>query len=400
MSTTPAAADSRAPGLATDPGGGLAVGMFTDSYRPRLSGVVHSVAWLTQALRRQGHRVVVFAPNYPGYRDGEPDVVRLPSVSHPRYPDFPLLVPVARGLDRRVAELGLEVVHAHSPFAAGRLAEAVRGRRPLVFTHHTLYEEYVHYAPWVPRSWAKRWVRRRVVDFCNRCDLVLAPTEAVRGLLRSRGVRCRIEVVPTAGVDLQALEQVPPADPSRLGLPRGARLVVCAGRMAPEKSMETVLQAFAATPRLREAYLVMVGGGPSLDALRELAAQLGLDARVRFAGPLPWEQGVGWMKAADVFAFASRTETQGLVVVEAMACGLPVVAVGAGGVAEVVDHGRTGLLVGPDPRELGEAVACLLDDPGRRQAMAEEARRRAREFSADGVASRLSELYRWVLEAR
>lgn len=378
----------------------LAVGMFTDSYRPRLSGVVHSVAWAAQALRQQGHRVVVFAPRYPGYQDDEPDVVRLASVRHRRHPDFPLLLPVAWGVHRQVEQLGVQLLHAHSPFAAGRLAEVLRGRRPLVFTYHTLYEEYVHYAPWVPRPWARRWVRGRVVDFCNRCDLVVAPTEAVRSLLRSRGVRSRVEVVPTAGVDLQALDGVPAADPSQLGVPRGTRVVVCAGRMAPEKSMETVLQAFASTPRLREAYLVMVGGGPSLEALRTLAGQLGLNGRVRFTGPLPWEQAVGWMKAADVFAFASSTETQGLVVVEAMACGVPVVAVRAGGVAEVVDHGRTGLLVGSDPRELGEAVSRLLEDPKERQAMAAEARRRARQFSADRVAARLSELYRSVLEVR
>lgn len=378
----------------------LAVGMFTDSYRPRLSGVVHSVAWTAQALRQQGHRVVVFAPRYPGYQDEEPDVVRLASVRHRRHPDFPLLLPLAWGVHRQVERLGLQVLHAHSPFAAGRLAEVVRGRRPLVFTYHTLYEEYVHYAPWVPRSWARRWVRGRVVGFCNRCDVVVAPTEAVRSLLRSRDVRSRVEVIPTAGVDLQALEEVPAANPTQLGVPQGARLVVCAGRMAPEKSMDTVLRAFATTPRLREAYLVMVGGGPSLEALRTLAGQLGLHGRVYFTGPLPWEQAVGWMKAADVFALASNTETQGLVVVEAMACGVPVVAVRAGGVAEVVHHGRTGLLVHSDPRELGEAVVRLLEDPQERQAMADEARRWARQFSADRVAARLSELYRSVLEVR
>jgi len=378
----------------------LVVGMFTDSYRPRLSGVVHSVAAVARALREQGHRVVVFAPRHPGYQDHEPDVVRLPAVANRRHPDFPLLLPVARGLDRLVEELGLQVVHAHSPFAAGRLAEASRGPRPLVFTHHTLYEEYVHYAPVLPGSWARRWVRGRVVRFCNRCDLVVAPTGAVRELLRSRGVRSWLEVVPTAALDLEAMARIPAADPRSVGVPDGAPLVVSAGRMAPEKSMETVLQAFAETPRLREAYLVMVGGGPRLEGLRKLAGELDVTARVRFTGPLPWEQVVAWMKAARVFLFASRTETQGLVLVEAMACGLPVVAVRAGGVTEVVEDGRTGFAVDPDPAQLGAATARVLGDEQLRRSLGEEARRRAEEFSGPRVATRLAELYRSVLEAR
>jgi hypothetical protein len=241
--------------------GGLAVGMFTDSYRPRLSGVVHSVASVARALREQGHRVVVFAPRHPDYQDQEPDVVRLPALSNRRHPDFPLLLPVVRGLDRLVNELGLQVVHTHSPFTAGRLAEASRGPRPLVFTHHTLYEEYVHYAPLVPRSWARRWVRGRVVRFCNRCDLVVAPTGGGAGPLTVPR-----RAVPGGGGPHRGPGPrgggtgCPRRIPVSAGVPDGAPLAVCAGRMAPEKSMDTVLQAFAATPALREGLLGDGGG--------------------------------------------------------------------------------------------------------------------------------------------
>lgn len=372
--------------------------MFTDSYRPRLSGVVHSVAAVTQALREQGHRVVVFAPRYPGYRDCEPDVVRLPSLANPAHPDFPLLVPVAADVNRRVADLGLAVLHTHSPFAAGRLAATSRRGRPLVFTHHTLYEEYVHYAPWTPASLARRWVRWHVVRFCNRCDLVVAPTRAVQDLLRARGVRSKVEVVPTAALNLDLLDRVAPADPQECGIPRGAPVVVCAGRMAPEKSMEVVVQAFAHLRPSQDAWLVMVGGGPSLDFLRALAGRLGVHERVRFLGPQPWERVVAWMKLAWVFLFASRTETQGLVVVEAMACRTPVVAVRAGGVAEVVEHELTGLLTEPSPEALGRALEKLLAEEDLRRMLSERARKRAEAFSAFRVAGRLVELYRSLLE--
>lgn len=374
--------------------GGLVIGMFTDSYAPRRSGVVHSIAAVAAALRARGHRVVVFAPRMEGFEDSEPDVVRLPAVPNPRHPDFPLLLPAAPGLGRSLSELGVQVVHAHSPFTAGQLALRVRGRRPLVFTHHTLYEEYVHYAPAIPRPLARWWVRRRVVGFCNRCDAVVAPTATVRDRLRSSGVRTRVEVVSTAALDLDALARVQPVDRAAWGIPPGAPLVVCAGRMAPEKSMEDVLLAFARTPALKPAYLAMIGGGPSLDSLRALARDLGAEDRVRFTGSVPWEQVIGWMKAGDVFAFASRTETQGLVVAEALACGLPVVAVRAGGVAEAVEDGRSGLLVDGDPAALGKAVARVLYDDSLREALRQGARARAAHFSSDQVGEQLLALYR------
>ncbi len=355
---------------------------------------------LVQGLRRLGAKPSLFAPAYPGYRDPEPDVYRLPSFRLPRYPDFPLLLPVQPGLLRQVRAIQPEVVHVHSPFTAGQLG--LRAARalgvPVVFTHHTLYPEYVHYVPCVPRSFAAWAVRAHVVRFCNRCDAVIAPSRAVAELLEAQGVRSRIVVIPTAGLDLAAIDRIPASDRAVLGIPRDRVLVLYAGRLAQEKNLNLLLEAFHLASRGRNLHLLLVGDGPDRHLLEHEARLKGILDRVTFAGALPHEAVLGWMKASDVFVFASRTETQGLAVVEAMACGLPVAAVDATGTSETVVHGRTGFLVPPDPAALADAVACLADQPELRATLGAQARAEAVRWSLAALAERVLEVYRSVRE--
>lgn len=380
-------------------GGGdpVRVGMFSDSYLPRISGVVRSVASFVTELRRQGHYAAVFAPGYQGYRDADPDVVRFPSVRAPTVPDFPLAIPFARRFLHDLRRRRLTVIHTHSPFlmgTAGRYA-ARRLRLPLVFTHHTMYPEYVHYMPLVSERLSREVVARYTARYCNRCTLVIAPSQTVKTWLTSLGVRTRIEVLPTAGLEFERLDRL---DPSwvrpRYGIPPDAPLIITVGRLAREKRFDVLLDAFARAARGGPARLLVVGGGPQESGLRAAAARLGIGGQVAFAGSLEHDRVLDCYAAADLFAFASPTETQGLVVVEAMAAGLPVVAVAAGGVAEVVADGRTGLLADPDPRALAAAIRRMLDDPGLRSRCAEAGREAAQEYAIGEIVARLVDLYR------
>jgi 1,2-diacylglycerol 3-alpha-glucosyltransferase len=373
------------------------VGMFSDSYLPRISGVVRSVESFVTELRRQGHHASVYAPGYPGYVDRDPDVVRFPSVQAPGVPDFPLAIPVARRFVADLRARRLTMIHTHSPFllgSAGRYA-ARRLRLPLVFTHHTMYSEYVHYMPLVSQRFSREVVTKYTVRYCNRCTLVIAPSEAVRTFLTAGGVRARIEVLPTAGLDLARFGRL---DPSwvrrRYGISAGAPLLITVGRLAREKRFDNLLASFARAARGGPERLLVVGGGPQAAELRRVARTLGIAGQVAFSGPLEHDRVLDCYAAADLFAFASPTETQGLVVVEAMAAGLPVVAVGTGGVAEVVGHEETGLLVPQDIDALAAAIRRMLDDPGLRRRCAEAGRRAAREYAIEEVVQRLVGLYR------
>lgn len=378
----------------------LTIAMLSESYVPRISGVVISLAAYAGALRDAGHRVVIAAPAFPGHRDEDPDVLRLPSVRTPAQSDFPLALPLRARLlgDPRIQ--AADVLHAHSPFIMGRLALSVARRlgRPLVFTHHTLYHEYVHYVPWLPPRVTRPAVLRWVRDFANRCELVIAPSGVIREMLRGQGVAARIEVLPTGGIDPERVARLDPkAARLRYGIPPGAPLMVTVSRLAPEKSVDMVLRAFQQVSGPRGAYLLVVGGGPSAASLEAFARELGIAERVRFTGALPHQGALEAMAGADLFVFASQTETQGVVLVEAMAAGLPVVAVRAGGAAEVVRDGESGLLVPSDAAALAEAVNQLLGDEARRAAFARRAREIATGYAVASLARRLVRLYQSIL---
>lgn len=375
----------------------MRVGMFSDSYLPRISGVVRSIESFVTELRRQGHHASIFAPGYQGYVDGDPDVIRFPSLRPPGIPDFPLAIPLARRFIADARTRRLSVVHTHSPFlmgTAGRYA-ARRLRLPLIFTHHTMYSEYVHYVPFVSQRFSGEVVTRYTVRYCNKCSLVIAPSYTVKTWLTSLGVTAPMEVLATAGIDLGRFTRLDPwwVRP-RYGIPAGTPLVITVGRLAREKRFDILMAAFAEASRGGMARLLVVGGGPQEAELRQLAAHLGIGARVAFTGPLEHDRVLDCYAASDIFAFASPTETQGLVVVEALAAGLPVVAIDAGGVVEVVRHGETGLLTTLDRHALGAAIRRMLDDEALRRRYAEAGRRAARAYAIGEIIQRLVGLYR------
>lgn len=379
----------------------LRIVMCSESYLPRISGVAHSLSALTRALRARGHRVLIAAPRYPGYTDDDPDVIRFPSLRPPHEPDFPIALPLAPAPWGRLLDAEPDLVHTHAPFLMGAVGARLARRtgRPLVFTHHTLYDEYVHYAPFVSRRITAPAVRRYVTAYANRCACVIAPSRAVAERLRSQGVTSRIAVITTGAIDPEMFAHLDPRGVrAEYGLPPDVPLFVTASRLAQEKSVHLVLEAFARIAAQRPAALLIIGGGPEEEHLRTLARDLGVGDRAVFTGLLPHRRALACMAAGDVFLYASQTETQGLVVAEAMAAGVPVVAVDASGVSEAVTDGISGFLVAPEVEALAARGMALLHDPARRRAMGQAAREAARAYRLDVVTDRVVDVYESVLQ--
>lgn len=381
----------------------MRVGIFTNNYLPMRGGVTTAVETLRRGLEAEGNPVWVFAPRFPAAPPDPPSVFRYPSVPAPTYPDFPLAVPFSRRLAKTVRALDIEIFHAQHPFLLGRTARRLARRlgRPLVFTYHTRYEKYAHYVPLrqnLVEVAAIRWSCR----FANLADLVIAPSVRIRDTLRERGVRVPIEVVPT-GVELDCFTVGDRgAAREELGLPPGDPILLYVGRLDREKSVESLLAAFEQVAVVvPAARFLLVGHGAQARSLRDQARRSPVGGRIEFRGVLPREALPPYYRAADLFLFASETETQGLVLAEAAASGLPAVAVGASGVDEVVVSGETGILTKPEPRELADAAIALLLDSERRRAMGTSARRLAeREFCARRQASRVAALYRALVAGR
>ncbi len=379
----------------------MRLGFFTNNYAPWVGGVTTAVETLREGLERRGHEVFIFAPSFSGDTDGTPRVIRYRSLPALTYPEFVLPIPFSPAISRLIRRLDLDLFHAHHPFLLGRTALrlARRACRPLVFTYHTRYEKYAHYVPF-PLSWVQKTAVARATRFANQADLVIAPSKAARSVLEAQGVRTRIEVVPTG---------IPPAriGPGQrwalradLGVSDSARLVLSVGRLDPEKNLPTLLRAFDRAARTRpEFHLVMVGKGTQEGHLRALASSLPSASQIHFLGAIDYESILGIYRAADLFLFASTTETQGLAVAEALAVGLPVVALRAPGVEELVRDGVTGVLADSEA-DLGQALAALLNDDGRRAALARAALERAPDLSAELQVDRLARLYEELLATR
>ncbi|MBC7346139.1 MAG: glycosyltransferase family 4 protein [Clostridia bacterium] len=389
----------------TEPGAetGLGIGIFTDSYRPYTSGVVHSIEIFARHLRALGHRVYIFAPSYPNCAPEE-GVFRFWAIPAPTQREFSLALPLSLTIGATVRRLGLDVIHVHSPFLLGRLGARVARRfgLPLVFTYHTLYEKYVHYVPFF-QGLSRRIVRRYTRAFCNQCDLVIAPTAPIADLLRQQGVNAPLAVIPT-GIELAAFQGL---DRTwlrrRYSLPPEARILLYVGRLGREKNLGFLLQSFA---RLRNQAalgplkLVLIGGGAAAGEVARQVKDLGLQQDVVLTGTLPKEEVARCYAGADLFVFASLTETQGLVLAEAKAAGLAVVAVDASGVREMVLDGEDGYLTPLSLDTFTERVAALLRDDAKRLAMGERARENVRPYAARETTLRLAEHYRLLVAAK
>jgi len=378
----------------------LTIGMFTDSYSPEINGVVTSIAGSVQNLRRRGHRVLVVAPAHDGVAERDPDVFRFRSTPFPFYRQMRMAFPLPAKLMLSLPRMPFDVIHTHSLFFVGCLGAFLAQRRgtPLAFTYHTRWTEYSHYMPWSQQLTKAQavWISR---EFCNRCTSVIAPTRGMADMLRGYAVERPIAVIPT-GVDLDAFRGGSP-DPEAIRAAAGGPIVLYAGRLGREKNLDLLLDAFAVVAnRVGDARLVVVGCGPYEDKLRARAAALPCAARISFTGPLDKPELGSYYRSADVFAFASVTETQGLVLAEAMAHGVPVAAVDCPVSREVVS-GDAGLLAADRPESFAAAIEALLrcDAP-------ERARRRgaalaaATPFSIDALTDELEALYFRCVEPR
>ena len=377
----------------------MRVCMFTECYLPTINGVVVSVSTFAEQLQRLGVDVHIVAPRCAGYVDTDDGVCRLSSVTPPWRRDYPLSVPLWPRLVSRLCEREPDLVHVHSPFIAGNLGRRVARRRgvPLVFTFHTVYEEYVHYVP-LPRLLARYLAKRMSRGFAQECDAVVAPSEGIRDMLWRDGVTSRIEVIPT-GLDL-ALAQPERVLPirDRWQIDAQAPLLAYIGRVAREKSIDLMLQAFALVlKQAPECVLLVVGEGAWEDQARALASQLGLGTAARFAGCLPRPEAMRCAAEADALLFPSITDTQGLVVLEAMAVGTPCIAARSGAVLGLIEDGENGVIVEHDAAAMAQAAVSLLRDRERLARLSAAARETAQAFSAEAMARRLLELYESLL---
>jgi 1,2-diacylglycerol 3-alpha-glucosyltransferase len=318
-----------------------------------------------------------------------------PAFSAFRAPQFRAIKSALRGLPSD----GLDVVHIHTPFVA-HYAGAWFARRtatPCIATYHTFFEEYLHhYVPVLPRKIGRFVARHFTRSQCRDVDALIAPSEPMREVLEAYGVQTPIHVVPT-GLPADRFRAGDGAKFRReIGVPDDQPLLTYVGRVAHEKNIEFLVKVFERVrARIPGAVFVIAGEGPARESLRQLVARMGLADHVRFVGYLDRNTTLlDCYAAGNVFVFASRTETQGLVLLEAMAQGTPVVSTAELGTKFVLKDGAGALIVPERVEEFAEAVSRVLEDRVLQRTLAVSAKEYSQTWSSLRLAQRLAEVYR------
>jgi 1,2-diacylglycerol 3-alpha-glucosyltransferase len=377
----------------------------SDVYFPRVNGVSTSIRTFRQDLSGCGVDTLLVVPSYDQSATSneravdEPGILRVASSGIPKDPEDRRMR--WGPLNRMLASIPpgrVDLVHIQTPFVA-HYAAARFARRvgiPCVATYHTFFEEYLHhYVPVLPRRIGRFMARHFTRSQCADVQALIAPSDPMRDVLLEYGVSTPIHVLPTGLPADRFIAGDAERFRTEARIPGGRPLVTYVGRVAHEKNIEFLVKVFVEVRRtVPAAMLVIAGEGPARESLRQMVVRLGLERDVHFAGYLDRNTGLlDCYAAANVFVFASRTETQGLVLLEAMAQGAPIVSTAELGTRSVLKPGCGALVVEEKLEPFSAAVTRLLQDENLRNDLAERGRVYAKTWSSAVMARRLADLY-------
>ena len=379
--------------------------MVSDVYFPRINGVSTAIQTYREALSARGIEVSLVAPDY-GNECREPWISRVSARPVPRDPEDRLMRwgAMRSAVDAAVAR-GCDLIHVQTPFLAHYASHGAARRAgiPVIATYHTLFEEYLqHYAPFIPAGWLRGMARRFSRSQCNALNAVIVPSQAIHQRLSDYGVKTPLHILPT-GIPVGRFSGAGrDAFRARHGIAPTRPVALYVGRVAHEKNIEFLLDVVAkARESVPELLLVIAGEGPALAGLRESVVNRGLSANVQFLGYLDRRNELpDCYAAADVFTFASRTETQGLVLLEAMAAGLPVVALAAMGTIDILGARRGARVPEDAPEAFAVELVEVLRNADLRTRLADEGRAYANDWSDETLAGRMADLYRKICRQR
>lgn len=377
----------------------MKIGFFTDGFLPQPNGVSTSVSESARELERRGHEVFIIAPKFPGYTDQTANVIRIPSVRVSKQPETRLGFSLPNRSLKKILSIEFDIIHGHSGGPVTLLGwEIARLKKiPFVGTYHTLWNRYTHYFL-KGKIVTPKMMEQATKIFANRIDHLIAPTKRVEKELRSYGVKKPISVVPS-GIDVEKFRHGEPGILREKLALQNEPILLFVGRLSREKSVDFLLKMFKEVlKKAPNAHLVLIGEGTDRKKLERLANRLGIQKRVHLLGEIGIEDINRVYKDATVFVFSSTTETQGLVILEALSAGVPVVAVDDPAY-ECIKNGENGFLVKKDKNEFASKVLSIIGNQDLRQKLSNNALVSAEQFSVKATVDSLENIYFKLLEA-
>jgi len=376
----------------------LNIALFTDTYEPQINGVVTSTNTLVHELNKHGHKTVIMCPKTSEDQHSNASIWRFRSMPFPFQTEHRITSPLSRKL-QNFKDLNIDIIHIQTPFLMGHLGLYLAWKHdiPVVHTYHTFWEEYLHYFPLVPKR-LRKLVSERLLSkkFCNRCEHIIVPSKQMYSKLLEYGVSSPISIIPTGivfpptptALQVEAFKE-------KWKLPQHNKVLVFVGRLGTEKNVYFLLEAFE---KVKQNYsnltLLIVGDGPEKESMQDLILQKKLSDSVVFTGYVPHEEVYVAYRAADVIAFPSKTETQGLSLIEGLLMGKPTVCLNALGVKDILTPEQVGgFLVNDDVSAFSGALLQLLTDNGLYQEKSHQALMRAHSYSSIEMAQRHQVVY-------
>ena len=379
----------------------MRIGIFTNNYLPNPYGVTRSVETFRRELEKQENDVFIFAPRWKEYADKNPCVFRFPSLDIKIKFRFPLAIPYSWKMRKILKNLDLDVIHAQHPNLLGTVAMkwAKRKEIPLVFTWHTLYDQYTNFVPFVPAKISAGYIIKKAVKFANLADAVIVPTDSIIPILRKWGVTNK-NIVPIATGVLE--EEFANVDKNKIrekyNIKSDEIVLLIVSRLTSEKNVEFVFRSIKNILKKGSVKFLVVGDGYLRRNLENFCQQEKISDKVIFCGEVEREEIKHYYASADIFIYGSKSETQGMIITEAMYMGLPIVAVNATGVNSLVLNNGNGFLVQENEGEFETAVLKLINDKDLRKKFGETSVRIARmKFTASVCAEKMVEIYRKCL---
>jgi glycosyltransferase involved in cell wall biosynthesis len=377
----------------------MRIGFFTDTYLPVTFGTEISIETFKNHLEKLGQEVFIFCPKFSKEIKEEKNVFRFPSIRLIKSPENRLMFFNFKDISK-IVNLKLEIIHAHTPFSAGILAKIVAGKLkvPLFYTSHILYPEYAKYWLFKENKIFPNLMKFYLRIFGNSCSALIAPSYKMKRLLIDYGIKKPIFVCPT-GIDFNKMEKVQEKDSELLrkyNLKEDSKILLYVGRLTKEKNVPFLLDAFLKIyQEEKNVYFVLIGEGNLLNELKEKVKKYKIESRVIFTGRIAWEEVIKFYRRSYLFLFASLTDTQGLIILEASYFGVPIVALKDDCYDQMLIDKKNGFTVYPFETKLfAEKVLTLLRNEKLHQEFSKNAKEIAKNFSAESQAKKLLEIYK------
>ncbi len=344
----------------------MKIGVFTNNYLPNIYGVTTSIESFRFELEKRGHQVFIFAPFFKGYQDINSNVFRYPSLDLQYKIRFPLPIPYSRKISKIIQKIDLDIIHSQHPNLLGNAAYywSKKKKIPLVFTWHTLYDHYINFVPIIPAKLASKWIIKKAVNYANKTDQIIVPTNSVKKIIQKWGVFSKktIEILPT-GINENNFKNFNKEKiRNKYGFKKNDVVLLLVSRLTEEKNVEFIFQSLQ--PLLEtnnNIKFLVVGEGYLKKYLENKYAKFNKN-QIIFSGLINKKEIKNYYAAGDIFVYASESETQGLIIIEALYMQLPVVALNASGVTDVLSNSQAGILTKKNKDEFRQAVQYFINN--------------------------------------